>query len=291
MIDPDQLMSWVFPVVEQAYTVEDTMAYALAIGLGEAPEDERQLRYVTEYAPGTPEVLPTMAVVLGYPGSWMANPATGIDFGRIVHGEEEVTLHDRIPSSGTVKATHEVIEIVDKGVGRGATITYDKRLHDVATGTLLATVRHKTFARGDGGFSSPAPRPTADVPPLLPVPDRKPDYIRTMHSLPQQALLYRLLADRNPLHADPATAAAAGFERPIMHGLCTFGIAGHALLAELCAYDSGQMKAISARFSAPVFPGEPLTVEIFREETHVAFRVLAEARAKVVLSHGRAIIK
>lgn len=284
------LKNWQFPEIEHRYTAEDSMFYSLAVGLGADPVDERQLAFVNDTTPGTPLALPTMAVVLGYPGSWMTDARTGIDYSMIVHGEESVVLHKPLPAAGTVASRHRVARVVDKGEGKGATVTYDKELFDKASGEKLATVTHTTFCRGDGGFSardgvsdpSPAPPPK--------VPQREPDLVCELRTLPQQALLYRLCADRNPLHSEPAAARKAGFERPILHGLGTYGVAGHALLASLCNYDPRRLKSLFARFSAPVFPGETIRFEMYREGSGIAFRARVKERDRVVLDYGRAEI-
>ena len=290
MLDYEALKSWSFPEVERTYSVDDTMFYALAVGVGADPVDERQLRFVNDTVPGTPLALPTMAVVLGFPGSWMSDPRTGIDFSRIVHGEETVEWDRAIPSAGTVIARHRVTHVVDKGEGRGATITYVKELTEKASGARLATVTHTTFARGDGGFSKGG---AADSPPaaLPKVPDRTPDQVIEMRTLPQQALLYRLCADRNPLHSEPAVARKAGFPQPILHGLGTFGVACHAMLAAVCGYDPARLARLSVRFSSPVYPGEAIRFEIFGEGSELAFRARIPARDKVVLDHGRVALK
>lgn len=285
MIDAERLLNWHFPVVEQSYTATDTMLYALSIGLGSEPLDARQLRFVEENH--GPIAFPTMAVVLGFPGSWMADPATGIDFASIVHGEEEVRFHRPLPAAGTVLAHHRVVEIVDKGPGRGAIITYDKVLIDKESGEQLATVRHTTFARGDGGFSQGGHgTPSRSVRPADP--DRAPDRLFALRTLPQQALLYRLLADRNPLHSSPDVARKAGFERPILHGLCTFGMAAHAVLATFADYDPTRLCTLRARFSAPVLPGDALVVEMVDEQASIRFRVRNEATGQLVLTGGQA---
>ncbi len=288
MIDYRMLRDWKFPVIEQTYTVEDTMRYALALGLGDKPTDSAQLQFVNDVAAGQPLAIPTMAVVLGFPGSWMNQAATGIDFTQVVHGDELVLMHRPLPSAGTVLAHHRVVRIVDKGPKRGATITYDKELFDKHSGAPLATVRHTTFARGDGGFSSE--NGLGDEAPAAPaaVPQRVPDRVCEIPTLPQQALLYRLCADRNPLHSDPEVARSAGFERPILHGLCTYGVACRALLSQWCDHDPGRLKSLFARFSAPVFPGETLRFEMYHEGDAVAFRARVTERDKVVLDHGRA---
>jgi acyl dehydratase len=284
------LKNWQFPEIEHRYTAQDSMFYALAVGLGADPVDERQLAFVNDTAPGMPLALPTMAVVLGYPGSWMTDARTGIDYSMVVHGEESVVLHKPLPASGTVASRHRVTRVVDKGAGKGATVTYDKELFDKATGEKLATVTHTTFCRGDGGFS--ARDGVCDLSAASPpkVPQRDPDLVCELRTLPQQALLYRLCADRNPLHSDPAAARKAGFERPILHGLGTYGVAGHALLATLCDYDPRRLTSLFARFSAPVFPGETVRFEMYREGTGIAFRARVKERDRVVLDYGRAEI-
>lgn len=288
MIDFHRLKAWHFDDVVQRYNADDTMRYALALGLGGDPTDALQLQFVND-RPAAPLALPTMAVVLGFPGSWMQDPATGIDFAQIVHGEEQVVWHRPLEAAGTVRARHRVTRIVDKGPGRGATITYDKTLHDAQSDELLVTVTHTTFARGNGGFATEAVPGDAAPPPPVVVPARKPDQVVDIPTLPQQALLYRQCGDRNPLHSDPATARAAGFDRPILHGLCTWGMAAHALLAHCAGSDPTRLHSLYARFSAPVFPGETLRLEVFRAGNEARFRVRVPARDKVVIDHGHAI--
>jgi acyl dehydratase len=290
MIDYKALKTWSFPVVEHAYTTDDAMLYALAVGLGADPVDERQLRFVNDTAPGTPLSLPTMAVVLGFPGSWMKDPATGIDFSMIVHGEEAVEWHQPIPSLGTAVARHKVTRVVDKGAGKGATVTYEKELTDKSSGERLATVTHTTFCRGDGGFSARNGAGDAAPAALPKVPERNADIVFDLGTLPQQALLYRLCADRNPLHSEPAVARKAGFPRPILHGLGTYGVACHAMLATLCDYDPARLKRLSVRFSSPVFPGETIRFEIYESGAEFAFRARVVERDKVVLDQGRAVV-
>jgi acyl dehydratase len=288
MIDYHRLRDWPFPDGEHHYTADDTLFYALAIGLGADAVDERQLQFVNDTAPGTPLAFPTMAVTLGYPGSWMRDPATGIDFSLVVHGEETVEWERPIPAFGTVVARHRVTHVMDKGAGRGATVTYVKELTDLASGDLIATVWHTTFCRGDGGFSAHDGVSDAAPAALPRVPVRSPDRQWEFRTLPQQALMYRLCGDRNPLHSDPAAARKAGFERPILHGLGTYGIAGHAMLATWCDYDPARLRRLSVRFSSPVFPGETLRFEMYDEGSDIAFRARVVERDKVVLDYGRA---
>lgn len=291
MINYDKLKNWQFPVIEHRYTADDCMRYALALGLGDDPLDLDQLQFVSDTSPGTPLAMPTLAVVLGFPGSWMQDPATGIDFPKVVHGEESIVLHRPLPAQGTVLARHRVVAIVDKGEGRGATVTYDKELTDKASGVLLATVRHTTFARGDGGFSAHDGRTDVSPPSPAKCPPGAPDKTVEIRTLPQQALLYRLCADRNPLHSEPAAALAAGFPRPILHGLCTYGIACRAILAAWCDSRPERLRSLFARFTAPVYPGESLRIEMYADAATpgaVSFCATALERGVTVLDAGRA---
>lgn len=282
-IDYRHLLAWPVPEVRQTYSVRDSQLYALAVGLGTDPTDLRQLPFVYEQ---NPQALPTQAVVLGYPGFWMKDPGTGVDWVRLVHAEQGLTLHRPLPASGEVIGRTRVIGINDKGPDRGAIVYSRRTLHDAASDQLVATLDISTFCRGDGGCGG------SDAPPmtLTRTPDRTPDAVCELPTLPQQALLYRLCGDLNPLHADPEVARAAGFERPILHGLCTFAVAGHALLRTACDYDPARLTSMNVRFSAPVYPGETLRTEIWREADGIAFHTVAVERSVVVLSHGRAQI-
>jgi acyl dehydratase len=217
----------------------------------------------------------------------MMNPATGIDWVKIVHGEQALRIHHSIPAAGTVIGRMRVKAIVDKGKDKGALVYQERKLIDKASGAVLATLDHVTFCRGDGGIgrSDPAPPP----PPV--VPEGKPDATCDLPTLPQAALIYRLCADLNPLHADPAVAKAAGFPRPILHGLCTYGVAGHAVLKTYCGYDPEKLSALSVRFSAPVFPGETIRTEMWRRDDTVLFRSRVLERDVVVLNNCVATIK
>jgi acyl dehydratase len=291
MLDYDALKNWQFPDVERQYGADDAMLYALAVGVGFDPMDERQLAFVNDTRPGTPLALPTLAVIVGYPGMWIRDARTGIDYSMVVHGEEGIEWHKPLPASGTVLAQHRITRVVDKGAGKGATVTYDKVLFDRETGDKLATVTHTTFCRGDGGFSRANGRTDASPPAAAQVPAREPDQVCELPTLPQQALIYRLLADRNPLHSDPAAAKKAGFERPILHGLGTYGVACHALLRSCCDYDPARLKSLFTRFSSPVYPGETIRFELYREGPTVFFRGRTKERDKIVLDYGRAEVR
>jgi acyl dehydratase len=287
MINYQALKSRHFPDIVQTYVERDTMLYALGIGFGHDPMDERQLQYVYEK---NLRALPMMAAVLGYPGFWVKEPDTGIDWVRILHGEQSIRIHKPLPVAGTVVGKLHIKSIVDKGKDRGALMLQEREVFDQKTGELLATVDSLSFARGDGGFSEVAgngpkggdPAP----PPPPPTPETEPEIVCDLPTLPQAALIYRLSGDYNPLHAEPAVAAAAKFPRPILHGLATYGVAGHAILKTCCDYDAARLKSLSVRFSAPVFPGETIRTEIWRSANHVQYRARVLERDVVVLSHG-----
>lgn len=282
-IDYKRLKSWPFKDIEHRYEAKDTILYALGLGAGSDPMDEADLRFVYEEGLAA---LPTMAVVLGYPGFWVKDPATGVDWKKVLHGEQGIVLHKPLPAAGTVIGRTRVDEIVDKGAGKGALMYSTREVIDKATGALLATLTSTSFMRGDGGFggpSGPSPEPHA-------LPTRAPDLSVDLRTLPQAALIYRLSGDYNPLHADPKVAAAGGFPRPILHGLCTFGVAGRAILKACCGNDPGKLRSIKVRFSAPVFPGETIRTEIWRDGKSLSYRARVVERDLVVLNNGLAEI-
>lgn len=279
--DYQRLLDYRIPEARQRYSVRDTMLYALGVGLGADPLDRDQLAFV--YEKGL-KVLPTYPVVLGYPGFWMADPATGIDAVRLVHGEQGIVIHKLPPPEGEVIGRTRISSVIDKGAGKGMLVYTEREVVDAASGELLASLPSTTFCRGNGGFGGP----TGPVPPVHTLPERDPDVSIALATLPRQALLYRLSGDYNPLHADPAVAEAAKFERPILHGLCTLGVAGHALL-KAAGYVPERIASIHARFTAPVYPGDTLTTDIWRDGTTWSFRT--RRGDTVVLGNGRAVVR
>jgi acyl dehydratase len=177
-----------------------------------------------------------------------------------------------------------ILDVVDKGEGRGALIYSERKITDKASGDLLATITQTTFCRADGGFGGPK----RETPPPHAIPERTPDLVCDLATRPETALIYRLSGDVNPLHAEPAFAKTAGYPRPILHGLATFGVAGHALLKEVCGYDPARLRTMSVRFSAPVYPGETIRTEIWRDGAVVSFRARVLARDVVATNNGRA---
>lgn len=278
-IDPERLLDFPIPEIRQSVSRRDAVLYALSIGLGQDPMDARQLDFVDGHR--DLKAVPSMAVVLGHPGFWLGDPRTGVDAVRLVHGEQEIVWHRPIPPEGEVVGRTRATGLVDKGPGRGALLYVEKQVVDAGSLEVLATTSATIFLRGDGGFGGPS----GPVREPAPVPAGAPDLAVDLPTRPEQALYYRLNGDENPLHADPAVAARAGFARPILHGLCTLGIACHAVLRELCGYDPARLRAMRLRFSAPVYPGETIRTEIWRDGS---FRARAVERDVVVISNGHA---
>ena len=275
----DQMMSYDIPEVEQEITERDCIIYALSVGIGEDPMDERQLAYTYE---SNLHMMPTQVNVLAAPGFWLKNEDVGCDWKKVLHGEQRFTIHRPLPTSGTIVGKSKVVAINDKGPEKGAFLYSQREVLDKASGELLCTMEQTTVARGDGGCGGSDPAPYAPYK----LPDREPD-LSCEFSVPDNAaLLYRLNGDYNPLHADPDVAATAGFKQPILHGLCTFGYAGHAVLREACNYEPNKIKSMSVRFTSPVYPGEPLRTDMWRVDEGLAYRTMASARDVQVLGNG-----
>lgn len=278
----EKVMALTVPTVEVTYGPKDCMLYALGVGLGQDPMNEDELAFVYEKQL---KVLPTMATVLGYGVSWARE--AGIDQLRVVNGEQGFTLHEPLMPEATVVGHSRIIEVIDKGAGKGALILSERKVSDKASGELIATITQTAFCRGDGGFGGP-PR---QAPAPHPIPERAPDMFCDLPTRPEMALIYRLSGDYNPLHAEPAFAKAAGFERPILHGLGTFGVSGHAVLKALCGYDPNRLAAFAGRFSAPVFPGETIRTEMWLDGAVVSFRARVLERDVIAINNGRAEIR
>ena len=291
MIDYEKTMAWRSGDVRHSYTAKDTILYALGLGLGADPMDPAQLRLTYEKELQT---LPTMAAVLASPGFWMKERTElGIDYLKLVHGEQSVTVHEPLPAAATLIGRSRVLRIVDKGEGKGALLHVEKALHDVQTDRLMAVAEQVLFLRGDGGFSKGMDVPAGSpAEPLPATPARAPDAVWDWPIRRDAALLYRLSGDLNPLHVDPAVAARAGFERPILHGLATYGMAGYGLVHLVCQDDPRRLVSMRARLTAPVFPGETLRLQVWKmTDQACAFRALVVERDMQVLGHGWATLK
>lgn len=267
-IDVAQAVGYTLPAIPFTYEERDVMLYALAVGLGDPPTDAHTLQYT--YENGL-QVLPTFGVVPPFSALMGLGSVPGMDINpmMILHGEQYLELKGPIPTSGTLTSTPKVTGVYDKG--KGALILMDADTAD-DKGNVVFSNQFSIFVRGEGGFGGDR-GPSVKVEP----PDRDPDAVEEFRTLPQQALLYRLCGDRNPLHADPNMASMVGFEQPILHGLCSFGVVGHAVLKHYCGYDAAKFKSIRVRFSGHVFPGETMVTKMWKDGDA---RVLLEAEVK-----------
>ena len=283
----EKLLALKIPEVEHTYGPKDCILYALGLGFGHDPMNEDELPFVYEK---NLKALPTFALVQGYTPYWLRNPDSGVNWTKVMHGEQGFVLHKPVTPQGSVLGRTRIVEVIDKGEGKGALVYSERKVIDKATGAALATLTQTTFCRADGGFGGPkreTPAPHA-------LPERAPDAVCDLPTRPEMSLIYRLSGDINPLHAEPDFARAAGFPRPILHGLATFGVAGHALLRTICGYDPARLKAMAGRFSAPVFPGETIRTEIWRGNDNdpgvVSFRSRVIERDVIAINNGRAEI-
>jgi acyl dehydratase len=279
----EALLQRPFPTVTESYKKRDVMLYGLGVGAGADPLDVAELPFVYEH---DLRALPSMASVLGYPGFWLQDPLLEVDWLKLLHGEQYLEFFDPLPPEGEVKGDFRVLGVTDKGREKGAIVYFEKTLAEAASGRKLCSVRSTYFLRGDGGcgdYGIPIEAPGA-------LPDRAADLVVELPTLARQALIYRLSGDYNPIHADPAAAARAGFKAPILHGLCTFGIACRGLVNTLCNGDPARLRSMSVRFSRPVYPGETIRLEIYREGDQVRYRARVTERDLVVLDRGLATV-
>ena len=264
------------PVVH-SWTSKDALLYAVGVGAG---IDE--LAFTTENSHEVPQrVLPTMAAVIGAGVSGAISAIGSFDFAMLVHGEQSFVQHREIPVEGSLTATGKIVGVYDKG--SGAVVAVEGECVDNATGETLLTVGSAIFIRGEGGWGGDR-GPSGD---RNAAPDRAADASVSYRVRPDQALTYRLSGDRNPLHSDPWFAALAGFDRPILHGLCTYGFTGRALLHTMCDSDPAKFRSMEGRFASPVFPGEELTIEMWNEGAGECIFQTRGEDGRVVLVGGR----
>ncbi|ORV42171.1 3-alpha,7-alpha,12-alpha-trihydroxy-5-beta-cholest-24-enoyl-CoA hydratase [Mycolicibacter engbaekii] len=270
-IDLDVALGAEFGQVEFSWTATNVQLYNLALGAGSDPMDPRELSYVVD---GSPQVLPTFGCVAASFNevdppkvSW---PGVEIDLAKILHASERVTVPAPLPPSGSARAISRISDVWDKG--KAAVVVLETSVTST-DGTPLWTQHRSIFARGEGGFGGErGPSTTSELP------DRAPDFEIDIPVAPQQALLYRLCGDRNPLHSDPAFAAAAGFDRPILHGLCTYGMTCKAAVDTALGGDAGAVRSFGARFAGVVFPGETLLARLWKDDDRLVGSVVAPSR-------------
>jgi acyl dehydratase len=278
-ISYEKLLALKIPDIVQDYRAKDCILYALALGLGQDPVNESELAFVRGK---DPKVLPTTAACFAYPYHWLRDLDTGVDWAKSVHGEQSLRMLRPMPQQGRLISRIRITDVIDKGAGKGA-IVYGERKLDDAQGPL-AVLGFSIFCRGDGGFGGPK----RESPAPHPIPEGAPDLVCDLPTRPEMALIYSLSGDDNPLHGDPAHARAAGFPRPILHGLASFGLAGRALVQTICGHAPEKLVALSGRFSAPVFPGETLRTEIWRDGAVASFRLRVLERDVTAINNGRA---
>ncbi|MDP3659437.1 MaoC family dehydratase [Phenylobacterium sp.] len=276
-----------------SYVEKDVMLYAVGVGMGADPLNEQELDFVYEKRL---KVLPSAVTVLatangGFwpPANSSASPGsreTTLDYTAVLHGEQKVELHRPLPPSGAFTVTGGVTGAIDKGKDKGA-ILFNESVWTDAAGEKVVTLTTSSFARADGGFGGPsegAPKPH-------PTPTRAPDKTIEIATRPDQCAIYRLSGDTNPLHIDPEAARVSGFDRPILHGLCTFGITCRAVLQAMLDYDTDQMASHQLRWSSPVYPGDVFTIDLWRDGKEISFEVHVKARGVTVVKNGLTVVR
>lgn len=277
-IVPERILAHSFPEVRHAYVERDAILYALGLGLGTDPLNEKDLDHLLETRL---KVLPTMAATLASPGMWVRDPAFGIDVVKLVHSAQAATFHQPLPPKAEVVGRARVAALADRGAGRGAVLVVEREIRDAASRDLYCTLAQTLLLRGDGGYGGPPP--TKEDEPARP--EAAPDARIDLPTSPRSALIYRLSGDWNPLHADPAVARKAGFERPILHGLASYGMAGIALCRALgCSPQA--LKSLAVRFTGVVVPGDTLRFSIWQYGVATHFEACVDDR--VVLGKGHA---
>jgi len=266
-----------------SWTSKDALLYALGVGAGQTDPTGFELEFTTENSQNVAQrVLPTMPVVLGM-GGGPGLPSWGdFDFRMLLHGEQGVTVHGALPADGEVDVVSTIVGIYDKG--KAAVVRLSADASYASSGKPAFTTRFAAFIRGEGGFGESRGPEISDPPKM---PDTKPDHAITYATRTDQALLYRLSGDRNPLHSDPEIAKFAGFEKPILHGLCSYGFTGRALLHGLCDSDVTKFGSMDARFSKPVIPGDTLTVRMWNDGAGQFIFQTVNQNGVVVIDGGR----
>ncbi len=277
----EALLAHRFPAVRHTYEARDAILYALGLGLGRDPLDEADLAFLDETRL---RVLPTFAVTLASPGLWVKEPRLSIDWVRLLHVAQTATFLAPLPPAATVIGEAHIASVTDRGADRGAEVVVERTIRDAADGWIYCRLEQTLLLRGNGGFAAtPAPRPAKLTPP-----NRPPDLSVGFETSPRAALIYRLSGDWNALHIDPATARRAGFERPILQGLASYGIAGRVVLSAFCEGRPERLSELALRFAAPVTPGERLDFDLWRDGGTIVF--VARVGDRVVLDQGRAEI-
>ena len=277
-INYDELMAASLADSPISYNEKDVVLYALGTGFGSNPQDPLELPYV--YEQRGPNTVPTFSSML-FPETIVLE--SGCDVHKILHRTQSLELFRPLPPIGDFLVNQRVVNVFDRGAGVGAEIEIESEMRRASDDTVICTLVNRIIARADGGFGGPPPIARQ----RHKIPDREPDLVCDIPTRPDQALLFRLSGDFNPLHVDPLIAKAAGFDAPLLHGRCTYGIACHAVLKTVCEYDFTLIAGFDARFSSPVFPGDTVTTEMWQDRNIVSFRCKVKARNAVVINNGK----
>ena len=275
-INYDEIMSLKSENIEISYTDKDSILYGLGVGLGNDPMDIDELKYVYENGQ---IALPSMATNFQYHSSLLMSAK--LNFVMVVHGEQKLSIINPIPVSGDFLADMKVLNCFDKGASKGAIIDVETTVKLKSDGAEICKLISTTFARGDGGFDGPESPPQEIF-----EPEGSPDIVDEITTKPDQALIFRLSGDYNPLHSDPNFAKAAGFPKPILHGLCTYGVACRSIVKTACDNDVKKLKSFNCRFSSPVFPGETIVTEMWKNGNDINFQSKVKERDKIILKNG-----
>ena len=275
-INYDEIMSLKSENIEISYTDKDSILYGLGVGLGNDPMNMDELKYVYENGQ---IALPSMATNFQYHSSLLMSAK--LNFVMVVHGEQKLSIINPIPVSGDFLADMKVLNCFDKGASKGAIIDVETTVKLKSDGTEICKLISTTFARGDGGFDGPESPPQEIF-----EPEGSPDIVDEITTKPDQALIFRLSGDYNPLHSDPNFAKAAGFPKPILHGLCTYGVACRSIVKTACDNDVKKLKSFNCRFSSPVFPGETIVTEMWKNGNDINFQSKVKERDKIILKNG-----
>ena len=275
-INYDEIMSMTSENVEISYSDKDSILYSLGVGLGNDPMNLAELKYVYE---NSQVALPSMATNFQYHSPLLLK--ANINFILVVHGEQKLSFTNPLPVSGDFISNAKVIGCYDKGAGKGAIIDVETTINQKKDNTEICTLISTTFARGDGGFGGPE-SPKNEIF----KPEGDPDFVHEIKTKPDQALIFRLSGDYNPLHSDPNFAKTAGFEKPILHGMCTYGIACRSVVESVCEGDAKRLKKFDCRFSSPVYPGETIVTEMWKNDSKVYYQSKVKERDKIVIKNG-----
>lgn len=282
MIPYEQVLTTEIPQREFSYSEREVILYALGVGYGSSLDYEHELPFIFEQGL---RVVPTMSTVMAFDIGWASQ--IGLDILKFVHGQQQIILHQPLPSRGTILAKSRILDVFDKGRDKGAIILLQTELREKDTGQLLCTKITSSFARGDGGCGGSkarVPRPHA-------IPARSVDLVEDVVVPLNQALIYRLSGDSHPLHVDPSFARLAGFPRPILQGLSTFGMACRLVLSNFCDQNPDGIEDFQARFSAPVFPGDTIRFQFWKDAGMISFRAWSKESHTLVLDHGLAMLR